>query len=151
MARRRKPQIVKEQQGTNNVTRDKDEIADSKALAFVHNELVSAPEGMPPTGVDLWNRQLSQAMQIYGYVSFIDLKLLEEYCHTYALLHSIRGRLYNPPKKDYDSRADWMNYHKLATRFDKLSSEFGFSPAGRTRIKLEQKEKEEFDEFEDGL
>ena len=137
------PVAILKKKGTLNVTRLKDAIASSEKLEFVFECLVDPPEILQATGVDLWRTQLAQAQKLYGYISFIDLKLFGEYCHTYEMLHSIRGRLYSPPKsEEYSNKEDWSNYHKLCTRFDKLSSEFGFSPSGRTRIQLEQKPEE---------
>ena len=145
-----KPVAIKKMQGTLNVTRDKDDFIDASSLRWVHNDIVDPPESLPPIGADLWRRQIAQAQALYGYISFIDLIALEEYCHTYAMLHSIRGRLYSPPKdKKYDMKDDYRNYHKLASRFDTLTREFGFTPSARTRIRLEQKDKDDYDEFDD--
>lgn len=145
---KQQPLAILKQKGTGNVTRLKEMEKDVDALDFVHNGLPTPPEDFPPLAVQLWNKVLGQAQNLYGYISFIDLVLFEEYCLTYAMMRSIRMRIAKPPQ-DFEPRLEWGNYHKLTTRFDKLSAEFGLSPSSRTGIKLIQKKKaEQISEYE---
>ena len=140
------PLAVLKQKGTINITRAKQTNEVEQSLDFVFDEIPQPPETLSELAAVVWNQMLMQACRLYGYISFIDLKLFAEYCECWSELQGLtdlcRGnsiayednngvKRINPIYKERDDK------RKL---FIRLSQEFGFSPSARTRIKLEQKE-----------
>jgi len=148
------PIAVLKQKGTLNVTRTKDEIVEDEALEFVYKKLPSPPKGWPPLAVKCWNAQLAQSMELYGYISFLDLKVFEEYCLTYALMKTLEDAdmHYEDANGVRRITPEFKEYKEAKRDFLALSREFGFTPSSRTSIKLTQKKTaEKFDEWEEGI
>lgn len=142
------PLAVLKQKGTMNITRAKSTNEVEEHLDFVYHQLPEAPQHLDSFAADVWNSTLLQACRVYGYISFLDLKLFAEYCECYSELQNLNNKCrgnsmsyedangikrINPIYKERDEK------RKL---FIRLSQEFGFSPSARTRIKLEQKKEE---------
>jgi len=152
------PAALAKLKGTYQPCRHKDDVADSKALEFVHNTLPQPPEDLSDKAKEYWIKQLSSAMKIYGYISFIDLSIFEQLCKVYAELISLENEI--TPKtprimKDKNGRPIVNPYYVLLQQtrdiFLKLSREFGFTPSARTRITLQNKPDENTDIYGDGI
>lgn len=133
------------------------DIADRKALAFVHNELPTPPEHLDEIAQDIWMSTLGQAMRLYGYISYIDLKLFEQYCEVYSELKFLNEVCKNTDMFVYNDKGVPSTHPIFKERKDKrntflrLTNEFGFSPSSRTKITLQDPPEEEEqgeDEFE---
>lgn len=133
------PAVIAKIKGTDRKDRYTDDILDIKGIDFIYNELPTPPDDFPPYAVIKWNEKLGQAQKLYGYISYLDLTMFEEYCITYSELRSVRMKIAKPGP-DFDYRLWLGHYHKLRASFIQLSREFGFSPSSRTGIKLIQKE-----------
>ena len=142
----KQPTSIVKQKGYYQPSRYSDELESTEKLDFVFDEIPQPPETLSELAAVVWNQMLMQACRLYGYISFIDLKLFAEYCECWSELQGLtdlcRGnsiayednngvKRINPIYKERDDK------RKL---FIRLSQEFGFSPSARTRIKLEQKE-----------
>jgi len=142
------PKAMILQKGYYRPSRNSDDLENTEKLDFVYDGIPSPPDRMSDLGCEIWNSMLMQASKMYGYISFIDLKLFEEYCECWGELQELNNKcrgnaiMYedrngvkriNPIYKERDDK------RKL---FIRLSQEFGFSPSARTRIKLEQKKEE---------
>lgn len=133
---------------------DTDMIANNEALGFVHDVILDPPPHLPEDAAKIWTAQLSEASKVFGYISFIDLKLFEEYCNSYATMMELR----NSPKVTVNDKGN-MSIHpeykifiNARDTWIKLSAEFGFSPSARTRVTLQQRqEQEKLDEFDEGI
>jgi len=138
------PKTLILQKGYYQPSRHADDVGDSEKLQFVHNELPSPPENLLTKAKEIWTSQLSQAINLYGYISFIDLKLFEEYCYVYAEMEYLKyeggNRIYTDKNGNKKINPLYQELNRLRKDFIRLSQEFGFSPSARTRIKLEQKE-----------
>jgi len=148
------PAAVVRAKGNYRPSRYKDEIADEEALEFVYQKLPDPPKGFTPLAVKCWNAQLAQAMQLYGYISFLDLKVFEEYCLTYALMKTLEDAdmHYEDANGVRRITPEFKEYKEAKRDFLALSREFGFTPSSRTSIKLTQKKTaEKFDEWEEGI
>lgn len=153
------PAALAKLKGTYQKCRHKDDVADSKALGFIYNTLPSPPEELSQTAKEYWIKQLSSAMKVDGYISYIDLGIFEQLCKVYAELISLENEI--TPKtprimKDKNGRPIVNPYYVLLQQtrdtFLKLSREFGFTPSSRTRIRLETQAKEKpFDIYSDGI
>ena len=136
-------------------SRHGDDIGDSDKLKFVHNELPTPPEDLSEKGKEIWITQLSQALKLYGYISFIDLSMFKEYCYVYGemeyLKEHTKGRTYTDDKGTIRLDPLYMELNKLRKDFIRLSQEFGFSPSARTRITLQNKPDENTDIYGDGI
>lgn len=152
----KQPAALAKLKGTYQPCRHKDDIADSAALKFVHNSLPTAPEGLDSNGKEYWNTQLSSAMKVFGYISYIDLSIFEELCKVYQELCLLEKEITPTTKrvlKDKNGRPMVNPYYVLLNQtrdtFLKLSREFGFTPSSRTRINLQAApHKDAFDEYE---
>ena len=142
------PIAVLKQKGTINITRAKDVKEIDQKLDFIYNSIPSPPDRMSDLGCEIWNSMLMQASKMYGYISFIDLKLFEEYCECWSELQSLnnkcRGNSISYEDKNGVKRINPIYKERDDKRklFIRLSQEFGFSPSARTRIKLEQQKEE---------
>ncbi len=128
-------------------SRHDDQIAkidDGSGLNYVHNGLPLPPERFSDKAVDIWNETLGQAQKVQGYISFIDLKLFEQYCEVYAELTNLNEECKNTNMYYTDDKGNVKEHPIFRTRkekramFIKISQEFGFSPSSRTRVVLEQ-------------
>jgi phage terminase small subunit len=126
------PAALAKLKGTYQPCRHKDDVADSKALEFVHDTLPQPPEDLSDKAKEYWIKQLSSARKVYGYISFIDLAIFEELCKVYA--------------EPY-----YVLLQQTRDIFLKLSREFGFTPSARTRITLQNKPDENTDIYGDGI
>ena len=147
------PIAVLKAKGTLNVTRTKDEIAAVDTFDWVHNNLPSPPEDLDYVAQQVWSDQLMQAQKLYGYISFIDLRLFKEYCYIYGEMEQLKVQSIDRYYEDENGvrRIDplYQELNKLRKDFMRLSQEFGFSPSSRTRISLKQKpEEEKVDDYE---
>ncbi len=136
----------------------RDDIVESKAaLEFVHNGFPTPPEHFDDDAKDIWTTTLAQASKLYGYISFIDLKIFEEYCECYSELKELTKQCKTKKRVYYKDNRGNMKPHPIFKARDdkrqlfmKLSGEFGFTPSSRTRVVL-QKPKDlpkQVDEFE---
>ncbi len=138
----------------------KDEIADQKnALDFVHNKFPTPPEYFDEAAKDIWTTTLLQASKLYGYISFIDIKMFEQYCECYSELKHLTEQCKKRKKVYYKDKAGNMKIHpNFKARDDKralfmrLAGEFGLTPSARTKITLTQQSDKDLpkqvDEFE---
>lgn len=112
-------------------------------LKFVYKSIPTPPEDMPEPAAKLWMKQLGYARELYGYIGFIDLELLEQYCMTNFYLKACHAEIQSLDKPFHnDNKNLWVQYHKLAKQFEQLSGRFGFDPSSRGGIRLEQKKQE---------
>ena len=148
-------EIVK-QKGYYKPSKHQDQILDSKGeIKFVHNFLPSPPERLSEYAQNVWTSQLVQAQEIYGYISFLDLKVFEEYCYVCGemeyLKENTKERYYTDEKGVRRVDPMYMELNKIRKDFIRLTQEFGFSPSARTRVSLIQKPDIKEDEFDGGL
>ncbi len=152
------PAEIAKQRGYYRPYSHKDEIADDTALTFIHNGFPLPPEGLDDLAKQVWNVTLGEASKAYGYISFIDLVLFEEYCLCYSELKTLNN-LCRGNKINYKDDRGVIRINPLFDKRDdkrrmliRLSREFGFSPSARTSIKLAANpNKQSVDEFADGL
>ena len=148
------PVVVVKAKGTYRPSSHPDEMLESEALEFIYQKLPEAPKSFPPLAVKCWNAQLAQAMQLYGYISFLDLKVFEEYCLTYALMKTLEDAdmHYEDANGVRRITPEFKEYKEAKRDFLALSREFGFTPSSRTSIKLQQKKTaEKFDEWDENI
>lgn len=148
---KQKPIALIKEKGYFRDTRHKDDMVDSNVLDFVYNGFPDPPDDYPTKAKQLWVMQLSQAMRLWGYISFIDLTLFGEYCYCFSELEELRGMNIKPTYKA-DGIIKLNPLYKIKEEKTKLfvilSREFGFSPSSRRGIDLIQRGVEEkVDEF----
>ena len=149
------PKEIAKLRGYFRPSRHKDQLAVS-GIDFVYNSIPDAPSGMSKYAAKIWNEQLSQASKIDGYLAEIDLPLFEIYCNTYADLMEVKDILRKEPMQYTDANGvvrinPLYNVQKtLSKDFANLSSEFGFSPSARTKIKLQpiKQPEQPFDDYQ---
>ena len=147
------PIAVLEERGTGNVTRMREAKEVNEAFSYVFNELPDPPKRLSKFGRDKWNSILMQASKVNGYISWLDLTILEEYCHVcqemYELRDLAKDRTYLTKSGESKINPLYSELNKLRVQFIQLSREFGFSPSSRTGIRLDPSDtvKKE-DEFE---
>ena len=150
--RKKQPLALIEKKGTGNSTRLKQTRGDNKQYPFIYRELPSPPEDLKEIGISLWNRQLSMAMNIYGYISFMDLAVFGEYCWVYQELQRTKRMAEVDEDFQGGQRSPLhIQMDKLRKSFLELSREFGFTPSARSNIKLGPEPDDNMDEFADGL
>lgn len=151
------PVAVLKAKGTLNVTRTKDVIADANAYQWVYeNDFPMPPEHLVPDAQAIWTKMLMQAAKLYGYISYIDLSMFEEYCYVYAemefLKNETRGqRTYADENGVMRINPLYLELNKIRKDWVRLSQLFGFDPSSRTRINLEQKAIEVTDKWVGGI
>jgi phage terminase small subunit len=112
-------------------------------MKFVYKQIPMPPEEMPDKAKDLWMKQLGYARELYGYIGFIDLELLEQYCMTNFYLKACHAEIQSLDEPFHnDNKNLWVQYHKLSKEFQQLSGRFGFDPSSRGGIKLSQQNEE---------
>lgn len=150
------PIAILKKKGTENVTRIKEQgMPENIAIEFVHNSFPMPPERLNDAASEIWTSQLMQAQKLYGYISFLDLRLFETYCYVYGEMEFLKtqstDRTYTDNNGVIRVNPLYSELNKIRKDFIKLSQEFGFSPSARTRVNLEQRKEEFKDEFEEGL
>ena len=150
------PAAIAKQKGYYRESRHGDELAkQSEGLEFVYNGIPTAPATLSEDGANLWNYQLMNAQKIYGYISFLDLKLFETYCYVYQEMEALKKESITRSYTDANGVIRLNPLYKQLTAyikdFTRLSQLFGFDPSSRSNIKLEQKKEDIKDEFEDVL
>lgn len=148
------PTAILKQKGTYRDDRHEDQLSET-GLTFTYGQLISAPDGLDDVASGYWDMVMREAVKIPGYVSTLDLPLLERLCSAYsrmkrleviadsegAVTVSDKGRaFYNPSFKAF------MDVEK---RYIDLCAKFGLSPSDRTSVKLGQGGVNKQDEFED--
>ena len=137
------PAAIQKAKGVYRADRYKHDTT-KQPLKWVYNTLPTPPDNMPQAAKDLWVKQLGYAMELHGYISFIDLELLEQYCITSAYLKLCRVEIEALQDPFHDDHKNlWVQYHKLAKEFQQLSGRFVFEPSSRGGIKLTQKGQQE--------
>jgi P27 family predicted phage terminase small subunit len=150
------PIAILKKKGTENVTRIKEKgMPEDLAIEFIHNSFPTAPERLNEAASEIWTTQLMEAQKLYGYISFLDLRLFEMYCWVHGELEDLKTEFLDRTYKDNNGvirlNPLYTERRRLVDTFTKLSREFGFSPSARTGINLVQRKEEFKDEFEEGL
>lgn len=146
------PTAIVKQKGYYQPSKHKDDIADSKALNWVYkNNIPYPPDSLDEVGKSLWNNVLYQASNLYGYISFIDLIIFEEYCQVYSEIKELREvtkgeRTYKDDIGVKRINPEWVEMNKLRRDLVRLSGEFGLTPSSRTRINLSSEREEEIED-----
>ena len=136
------PAAIQKAKGVYRADRYKHDTT-KQPLKWVYNALPTPPDNMPQAAKDLWEKQLGYAMELHGYISFIDLELFEQYCVTRAYLKACQVEIENLQDPfHHENKNLWVQYHKLTKHFEQLSGRFGFEPSSRGGIKLTQKEQQ---------
>lgn len=152
------PTAVVKQRGYYQPSEHKDDLADSGKLDWVHNNIPSHPEHFSEYASNAWTQILMQANRLKGYISYIDLTLLEQYCECYGELRELTD-LCRGSKYYYEDNNGVKRINPIYQEKDKkrkvlvsIGREFGFSPSARSRLLLSmQPEKQKEDKYEDGL
>ena len=152
--RKRTPKAIAKQKGYYRPSRHSDAIADIKGLDWLEQDHI--PE--PPTDLTeeakrLWNYQLTQAANLEGYISAIDLRLFKEYCYVYGELRELEELIPNRLIIENGVRRVHPLYsemQKLRKDFTTLGNLFGFSPVSRAKLKLTRLSRVE-DPYADGI
>ena len=143
------PTALKKRRGYYRPSRHGDEVLEAKVLDFVHKEFPLAPDSLDSYAKDIWVSTLSQASKLYGYISFIDLKLFEQYCEVYSELMILNEKCKSTEMYYMDKHGKIVVHPIFRERkekrkmFIKITAEFGFSPSSRTRIALKSDPSEE--------
>jgi P27 family predicted phage terminase small subunit len=147
-APKRQPSAIAKLKGTYQKCRHEDVISDANALDFVHNIVPNPPDGFCKIAANHWTSTLTQAAKLYGYISFLDLKVFEMLCKTYAkMLHyekvvSEVGEIYLDHNGNKKIAPEYQIWKDLKIEYVKLTDKFGFNPSARTSIKLEQQKQQ---------
>ena len=152
--RKRTPKAIAKQKGYYRPSRHSDAIADISGLDWVRSDTTpEAPEDLTDAAKEVWNYQLSQAANLEGYISAIDLRLFKEYCYLYGELRELEELIPNRLIIENGVRRVHPLYsemQKLRKDFTTLGNVFGFSPLGRAKAKLTRLSRVE-DPYADGI
>ncbi len=140
------PKAIAIEKGVYRPYRYEDKVADSGALAFVYgDEIPIPPKKMPRVAKKKWIEKLMHAKQLYGYISFLDLDILEEYCYCYAEVVDFRTQKISPTDplfKIFDEKRKYLVF---------LAREFGWTPSSRKNVELvqalDEKKTDDYSEF----
>ena len=131
-----------------------DAIADISGLDWVRSDTTpEAPEDLTDAAKEVWNYQLSQAANLEGYISAIDLTLFKEYCYLYGEMREVEELIPNRLIIEKGVRRVHPLYsemQKLRKDFITMGNLFGFSPISRAKLKL-SKVRESKDPYADGI
>ena len=152
--RKRTPKAIAKQKGYYRPSRHEDQIADINGLDWLEQDHIpQAPADLTEEAKRLWNYQLTQAANLEGYISAIDLLLFKEYCFLYGEMREIEELIPNRLIIEKGVR----RIHPLYTEMQKLRKDFitmgnlfGFSPVSRAKLKL-SKVQEIKDPYADGI
>jgi len=141
--------------GTFRKDRHSDELNSMGALEFVYDFVPTAPESLTKKAQEKWYQVLAGASRLNGYISTIDLSLLEQYCTLYVEMTELAQEKQHHDYIYYTESGPRIHpihdeYRKSVTAFNRIAREFGFTPSARTGIRLTQlpKAKEKEDDFE---
>ena len=138
--RKRTPKAIAKQKGYYRPSRHSDAIADIKGLDWLEQDHIpEAPTDLTEEAKRLWNYQLTQAANLEGYISAIDLRLFKVYCYLYVELREIEELIPNRLIIENGVRRVnplYSEMQKLRKDFTTLSNVFGFSPLSRAKLKL---------------
>lgn len=121
-------------------------------LTFVYDYLPTPPPQLDEIAVYFWNTQLSQAQKINGYISNIDLHFFAELCELYSEIQKVKSSIKNifivDDKGNEKINPRQRHLNDLRRQYAEYSREFGFTPASRSKVKIQDvpppKEQEEF-------
>ena len=149
------PTALLKAKGTGNITRMKEDAITNqgKELEWVHNGIPDAPDYLNDGARQVWNQQLWEAQKLFGYISFIDLKVFSEYCYVCSEMDYLKEHSQQRTTTDENGvvRVNplYVELNKLRKDFMRLSGEFGFTPSSRTRITLQQKDETVVDKYKE--
>ena len=145
-------------EGTYNPTKHGGRNDIMQGLTFVGSHDLPQPTiELGQSGQAEWNRVISQAGQVGGWIAVTDLAALESHCQNVDTLMSARrelkkhGRVITNDKGTPIVSPYWRVYMDCIKEYRYSCSQFGLTPSDRTGIKLENKASKELDEFEDVL
>ena len=136
------PAAIAKQKGVYQPVRHKDKVADTTSkLQWVNNGFPMPPEHLNEAAQEVWMQQLSEAQKLYGYISFLDLKVFAEYCYVCSEMDYLKEQSFERVTTD-DKGVVRINplYTELNKRrkdFMRLSNEFGFTPSSRSGVDLQ--------------
>lgn len=139
---KKQPAALAKAKGTYRPSRNEDEIADSGALDFVTRDYKpDPPASLDEVACKIWVGLIGEACKLDGYISTVDLVLFEVYCKCYSEMLELEteDRTYTDENGVKRLNPLFKCYQDTRKEFIRLSAEFGFSPAARTRIKLQPK------------
>ena len=138
------PTVIAKQKGNYRPSRHGDVVAKVDAIDFVYSNIPHPPAHLNNYAASIWNQQLMQAYKVYGYISFLDLKLFEQYCEVYGEIETIKyqniSRTFVDKSGNIRINPLYKELNMLRRDFQRLSAEFGFSPSARTRVPLQQQD-----------
>jgi P27 family predicted phage terminase small subunit len=138
----KQPTAIIKAKGYFQPSRHTDELAENNKLRFVYNELPEPPNKLKKFGKDKWTAVLSEMSRVNGYVSWLDLGLLEEYCYVCQEMNELkelaRDRTYLDRSGNVKINPLYQELNKLRKDYIRLAQEFGLSPSARTRVTLNQ-------------
>ena len=136
MAKHREPKSQKETSG-NSESR---ELAKEEPKAI---PVVECPTELGPVARQEWDR-IAGALTAVGRLTVLDRALLAAYCNAYALwLEAVEalekyGAVMKSPS-DYPVQSPYVSVaNRQAEIMMRIASEFGFTPASRSRISVPQ-------------
>lgn len=157
MGRPRKSDAEKAARGT---------LQPSRTLSARHKNMLSSDATLiatePPSGLtkdarDAW--QIAIAFTPKGLLTPTDAPILERWCRNYALYRKYQKRLESSitdlilvTETSTGAKKEYINplftvLDQIEKRLVMLEKELGFTPASRTRVRVQVPEEEEIDEF----
>jgi len=136
----RQPTAIIKAKGYFQPSRHTDELADTNKLRFIYNELPEPPKRLKKFGKDKWNALLFEMSRVNGYVSWLDLGMLEEYCYVCQEMDELkelaRDRTYLDKAGNVKINPLYQELNKLRKDYIRLAQEFGITPSSRARVPL---------------
>jgi|TARA_R110000850_G_scaffold30055_1_gene82839 P27 family predicted phage terminase small subunit len=152
------PTALLKAKGTGNSTRMKEDqltkLGDE--LQWVNNGFPTPPDYLNEGAKAVWMQQLSEAQKVQGYISYLDLKVFAEYCYVCSEMDFLKDHSTIRTVEDNNGviRVNplYVELNKLRIVFLRLSAEFGFTPASRKGVELQQSnEPKQKDKYVGGL
>ena len=150
MGRAKKPKKLKAIQGTLSPCRELERSMQANQL----NAIPSPPKDFDKKAMQVWNISTKALFNI-GLLYGEDIQKLEQYCRYCSL--SLKAKLIldkqgiilkevNQGGHEYHTKNKWWSIMMEADKqMIKLSQEFGFSPAARTKISMPTKQDNDLD------
>ena len=119
------------------------------------DSIPSAPDTLNEYGSNLWYSVLAEYTTLKVVAANLDLPMFEKYCWMMQELHRIEGELKDEGYLTQGAYSEVQNpkfniYMKFLDQCMKISKEYGFTPASRQNLRINQEkiDKDPLDDFE---